>query len=382
MNLTASDIARMVPDLRPESTLYVADEDLQVIYSNEEWRRFAKENKGEELANPPLNTRLLDSMSRSAGERWAAIYGLLLEKRLSHYEEDFICSSPEERRIFRLRITPTETPDGHGTWLVHHTIRIDDSAEDREQLRQRLRALESDPELLESEYRRRVMKPKIEVPGFSVAEYFRPLEDIGGDLTWHRQYPDGETDLVVADAMGHGYEASLHAAKLAIMLDALAASDREPQDLLASLNRGLIRNRPSQETAFATGLHFRFRQGTSRLRCANFGHSGPMFSRTGHVDLKVGVALGLVDTLPIWPETELDLDEHGARFLVFSDGITEQFNPAGEMYGTDRLLQAFRAALELDVDTMLQRIVEDVTTFRDDAPVKDDLTLIALELAE
>jgi sigma-B regulation protein RsbU (phosphoserine phosphatase) len=107
-----------------------------------------------------------------------------------------------------------------------------------------------------------------------------------------------------------------------------------------------------------------------------------MFSRTGHVDLKVGVALGLVDTLPIWPETELDLDEHGARFLVFSDGITEQFNPAGEMYGTDRLLQAFRAALELDVDTMLQRIVEDVTTFRDDAPVKDDLTLIALELAE
>jgi sigma-B regulation protein RsbU (phosphoserine phosphatase) len=109
---------------------------------------------------------------------------------------------------------------------------------------------------------------------------------------------------------------------------------------------------------------------------------GPIFSRSGQVHLKLGLALGMVDTIPIWPTTELDLDEHGTRFLVFSDGIIEQFNSDGEMYGTDRLLGAFRASLDVDVDAMLRNIIGDLNAFRGDALVKDDLTMIALELIE
>ncbi|MDH3592087.1 MAG: serine/threonine-protein phosphatase, partial [Planctomycetota bacterium] len=260
-----SEIERLLPDVEPASTVYVADETLRVVYTNDEWLRFAQENHGVQFGGPAHDTKVLDNLSSTAKARWKAIYELLLDGRLSHYEEDFICSAPHERRIFRLRITPTKPKNGEGTWLVHHTVRIDDKAEEREDLRRRLRALETDPDQVAREYRRCVVEPRIEVSGFRVARYLEPLGDVGGDVVWHQPYED-ETDLVVADTMGHGIEAATHAAKMVLMLDALATSHREPQDILASLNRGMLRNRPVHETAFATGILFRFRAGSTLLR--------------------------------------------------------------------------------------------------------------------
>lgn len=377
--LVKAEFENLLGELDPESTVYVADGSLRVVYTNEKWRRFAEDNKGANLVSASWNTHLLDNMSGKDRERWASIYELLLGGRLSHYEEDYICSSPRERRIFRLRSTPVKTEDG-GTWLVHHTVRIDDSAEERDRTRQRLRALETDPEQVVREYRSRVLEPRVEVPGFRVAQCLDPLEDVGGDVLWHCQYEDGSTDLVLADAMGHGPEAGVYAAKMVMMLDRLAASYREPQDILAALNRGMLKHRPEHESAYASGIHFRFEKGTTMLRCTNFGHTGPIFSRSGEVCLKAGLALGIVDTIPIWPETKLDLTEHGTRFLVFSDGITEQFDSEGEMYGTERLIKIFRDTLTLDLDDMLRGIVEDLVAFRGDALVKDDQTMIALEM--
>lgn len=374
-----TEIEQFLPEMTPGTALYVANQDLRVVYANDEWRRFALGNEGMELAGPAWDTNLLDSMSGKERERWSAIYGLLLDGQLSHYEEDFICSSPDERRIYRLRSTPVKKEDG-STLLVHHTVRVDDKAEEREDMRRRMKALELDPEQVKREYTSRVLEPRIGVPGFRVAQYAKPLEDVGGDVLWHRQYEDGTTDVLLADAMGHGIEASIHAAKMVMMLESLATLYRKPQDILASLNRGMLRHRLEHESAFASGILFRFQRGTSVVRCTNFGHTAPIFSRSGEVPLPFGIALGIVDTMPVWSEMELDLTEHGTRFLVFSDGITEQFNAQGELFGTDRLIQSFHASLDLELDAMVDQIIQDVNAFRGDALVKDDQTLIAFEL--
>ncbi len=376
-----AEIERLAPGVTADSTLYVADENLRVVYTNDEWRRFAQVNRGAELAGPAWNMHLLENMSGRERERWASIYELLLSGKLSHYEEDFICSSPDERRIYRMRSTPVARDDG-STLLVHHTVRIDDKAEEREGMRSRLRALDSDPEQIQREYQRRVLAPRVAVPGFRVAQFLRPLGDAGGDILWHRTYDDGTTDVVLADAMGHGTEASIHAAKMVMMLESLSAPYRQPQDILASLNRGMLRHRAEHESAFASGILFRFQRGSPRVRCANFGHSPPVFSRSGEVALGVGLALGIVDTIPVWPEVELDMTEHGTRFIAFSDGITEQFDALGEMYGTERLIRIFQESRQRDFDAVVPTILEDLDAFRGDALVKDDQTLIAVELQE
>ena len=86
--MVSSEIERILPDVDAESTLYVADHNLRVVHTNEAWRRFAEENKGDlELTGPAYDSHLLDNMSGKARARWASIYRLLLDGNLPHYEE-------------------------------------------------------------------------------------------------------------------------------------------------------------------------------------------------------------------------------------------------------------------------------------------------------
>jgi serine phosphatase RsbU (regulator of sigma subunit) len=76
----------------------------------------------------------------------------------------------------------------------------------------------------------------------------------------------------------------------------------------------------------------------------------------------------------------LDLQKLGTRFLVFSDGITEQFNADGEMFTTEGLHEAFRRYADAPLEELVGGIVSELTSFRGTALVKDDRTLLALDL--
>jgi sigma-B regulation protein RsbU (phosphoserine phosphatase) len=97
--------------------------------------------------------------------------------------------------------------------------------------------------------------------------------------------------------------------------------------------------------------------------------------------MRGGYPVGLIEREEPWGETTLELREHGSRFLVFSDGITEQFNSNGEMFGVTGLVGAFQRAIDAPVHEMVRRIIEDLQNFRGSAQVKDDQTLLAVHFA-
>lgn len=365
-------------DVDPADTLYVADRDLRIVYANEGWDRFASENRGEELLDESWGGSVLDSLSGTQRERWRNIYQLLLDGRLPHHQEQMNCSSPTERRIYEMRITPQRNEEGEIAWLIHHNVRIDGKVDVAGRVGRRLGRLD-DLEHLTEAARQRITERRIRIPNFDVSVHFEPLEDIGGDLVWHREYPEGVSDLIHADVVGHGVGAGRIAEKMAVMLDELASLELSPHRTVAELNRALTRIVPEDEVTFATGLCFRFEEKHRRVTCCSFGHEGPIFSRAGLVELTPGYPVGLAMSDKPWTETRLDLDEFGSRFLVFSDGITEQFNAVGEMFETEGLLEAFRRHIDAPLDEMIQSIVEELARFRGDALVKDDQTLLALE---
>lgn len=369
------------PDVDPKDMLYVADRDLNVIQVNEEWNRFASENKGGGLLGDGWNRNLLENLSGKEKERWRHIYRLLVDGRLPHHQEQFICSSPVERRVYQMRITPRHDDTGQVAWLVHHTVRIDDREDVLERAAERLEELD-DPEAVIREYRRRVVDRSVVIPRFRAARYVEPLEDAGGDLLWHREDLDGTTDLVHADVMGHGTAAGRLATRMVVLLDELAAAEPGPNEMLGGLNRAMLGLAPEGAVEYATGLFFRFRPGAEHVACYSFGHNGPIFSRSGQVHIESGFPVGMVEETGSWPENRISLFEHGNRFLVFSDGITEQFNIEGEMFDVPGLLRAFRERLALPLDAMLRGIVERLAEFRGSALVKDDQTLLALELVD
>jgi len=90
-------------------------------------------------------------------------------------------------------------------------------------------------------------------------------------------------------------------------------------------------------------------------------------------------AMGL-EPFPSVPVTEITL-EPGDRLLLYTDGVSELFDEAGEPYGEKRLLGQFEAADTDEPEKILTRIIDDLARFARDRPADDDqaMLLIAVE---
>ena len=69
----------------------------------------------------------------------------------------------------------------------------------------------------------------------------------------------------------------------------------------------------------------------------------------------------------------------GGIVCVVSDGVTEAMNPAGELYGADRLREALKRARNAENPAALVNSIRaDIAQFVGGAEPADDLTLLAL----
>jgi sigma-B regulation protein RsbU (phosphoserine phosphatase) len=64
--------------------------------------------------------------------------------------------------------------------------------------------------------------------------------------------------------------------------------------------------------------------------------------------------------------------------VLYTDGVTEAFNPADEAYGTERLIAEVMAHGNTDAARLVERICRSVTAFAGEAPQSDDITLTVL----
>ncbi len=186
--------------------------------------------------------------------------------------------------------------------------------------------------------------------------------------------------MVLADVMGHGPLAARVAALIRGILDGLES--HAPGVVVRELNDELVRRLPEvyDDAMFATGLYLELDPARECLRVSNFAHFGLLFAEKGVIDPPGGLPIGMFAADGPWPEVELAFAGLGHRLMAYTDGIVEQFDAAGAMFGTTGLLHEFRAAIPLDLRASLASIMASVDRFRGDALVKDDQTLLAIEL--
>jgi len=222
------------------------------------------------------------------------------------------------------------------------------------------------------------------VPGFDVAGATTPCDSTGGDYYDYLPHPDEFSQgfsLAVGDVSGHGIAAALLMASARAMIRAKAAQPGALAEKITGVNR-LMSNDTGQSGRFMTLFWMSLDPVKGQLRFVKAGHDpaivySPRTDAFTELDCK-GIPLGVE---PCWGYEEGARRgfEAGELLVVGTDGIWECRNPAGEMYGKERLRAVVASNAGRRAQEIVQAALASVESFRGKAPRQDDLTLVVVK---
>jgi phosphoserine phosphatase RsbU/P len=205
-----------------------------------------------------------------------------------------------------------------------------------------------------------------------------PATTMGGDFYDFIELPDGRIGLVMADVSGKGVPAAFFMAVARTNLRDLAAHYAEPGACLARTNEMLCAQNPMD--LFVTVFYCVFDATTGVLRYANGGHIPPCVRRAdGSVEALNGAGGLVLGAMPgiEYPDHTIQLLP-GDRLVLYTDGVTEAFNPSDEAYGEERLIAEVKGHGDGAAAALVERICRSVTLFAGTAAQSDDITLTVL----
>jgi len=215
---------------------------------------------------------------------------------------------------------------------------------------------------------------------------YRPARSVGGDFFDVLKLSDHRAGIFIADVMGHGARSALVTAILRTLLQNLAFDTDNPAQFLGRLNEHFHEIvRESEDTIFVSAFYLIIDTETATASYASAGHPSPFIANrtTGQVvplveNLKCNPALGLLPsaTYSKWTR-EVKV---GDIFLLFTDGVHEAYNDAGEEFGLDRVRGAIMAHLPHGGHDLSQAIVDAVNAFIHPASPADDICLVGVEV--
>ena len=206
---------------------------------------------------------------------------------------------------------------------------------------------------------------------------YQPAGPVSGDycdLITHQSAEDW-LYFLVGDVSGKGVAASYLMAHLSALVRRTLDVPVTLDDLMNTVNRHLSQRSPS--THFVTLVAGRA-HASGRVEISNAGHCLPIVLRDGaNQELESdGLPVGIWDDAD-YGVTVSELSP-GDSIVLFTDGISEALNPAGDLYGTKNLTRVAARHRADSPPQLAAACLDDVNRFRESQPVSDDLTLMVL----
>jgi serine phosphatase RsbU (regulator of sigma subunit) len=224
-------------------------------------------------------------------------------------------------------------------------------------------------------------KPPI-VAGLNVQGLMQPAREIGGDYYDFITLPDKDNlSIVIGDVSGKGVAAGLFMAMAKTAIHTLSQEETSPMRILVRTNHILNQHIGGQK--FMTLLYLMWRPHNATLTYSSAGHERILLYRENSQQVEAiksgGFMLGMVDDIEIFlEENEIKLSPQD-KILLYTDGVTEAQNSREEMFGIERLKDAFKKHSEKSALELMTAIKEDVYAFIGTHPQYDDISLVVLE---
>jgi serine phosphatase RsbU (regulator of sigma subunit) len=147
--------------------------------------------------------------------------------------------------------------------------------------------------------------------------------------------------------------------------------------VLREVNDGLARDLEGQALpSFLTMTYALYDPERRRLTVAGGGHN-PLLVFGGDGERRLAARGSLLGVRPglDFPEDTLKLNP-GDLIAIYTDGVTEARNTAGELFGVERLCSLLSGVRALSPEAVLETVLAEVADFRGGLPSTDDLTLL------
>ena len=219
-------------------------------------------------------------------------------------------------------------------------------------------------------------------PGYELQGISFPCYEIGGDYYDYIQRPDGRLVIALGDVSGKGTSAALLMSSLHAAMHAQTSAQPTLVETMSAVNNYLAETIPLNR--FVTLFCAELDPLTGQLVFINAGHNPPIIAHASGTMEQLaagGIPLGITpDAAFREGRTQLN---YGDVLVIYSDGVSETQNKAGEEFGAMRLYDVLGRNLGESAAGIRDRIESALTKFAQGTDSVDDITLVIVKrLAE
>jgi sigma-B regulation protein RsbU (phosphoserine phosphatase) len=218
-----------------------------------------------------------------------------------------------------------------------------------------------------------------EIEALDVYAAYFPMTAVAGDFYEFIPVDRSRVGVLVADVSGHGVPAALIAAMIKVAMQSVASCAREPHEVLRGLNR-ILSGQLRGQLISAAYLWLDTETGKALYSAA--GHPPLLCWRTNRLERIESNGL-LIGVLPDsdYPVCEISLNS-GDRFLLYTDGVVEPENAAGDAFGDHKLEEVIRKNQSRSPSELSDQLLSEIRRWQPASVTQqDDITLIIIDVA-
>lgn len=217
-----------------------------------------------------------------------------------------------------------------------------------------------------------------QMPGWQISATLEPARQIAGDFYDFIHLPDGKLAVLIADVADKGLGSALYMALSSTLIRIFTHEYYDnPAKVMKNVNKQILHN--ARANLFVTVFFGVLDPATGLFRYANAGHNPPFLlgQDNGIKTLdNTGMPLG-IDVENEWGQSEIVISQ-GEVLLMYTDGLTDAQNSAGEFIDRKVILGILQQNLGKTVQQVQSNILDKIHGFVGDAARFDDLTLVIL----
>jgi phosphoserine phosphatase RsbU/P len=215
-----------------------------------------------------------------------------------------------------------------------------------------------------------------DVRGLRIAATYLPMTSVAGDFYEFVAVDRDHSGFLIGDVCGHGVPAALIASMLKVAVQSAAAHAEDPGRFLGAINRALADLLRGQ---LVSASYLWVDMQTRQALYSAAGHPALLHCNKGLERIESNGLLFGISAEAEYPVCQVPLCA-GDRLLLYTDGVTEPENAAGQPFGDAQLPRVLAQHAAANPADLSRRIVTEIQSWQGDIEPQDDITLIVIDV--